>query len=219
MHNDNNETEQNIQQLIEASPKVVSPPIWSYKLEGRYGRLNFINSIMVLFGIVVVPAVCLSAVLYYLVVKFVYFSYSFSSAMLSGLLVAGLFALVVGIFYFLAYLRMVILRLHDLNLNGACALLVVGIPIIFSTLQIGFLLLGYRTFANIVALFSALISLATFVLLVAVPGTSGENKYGVPSVQGPFNGLIIMISLFVLYIIVIVAVIYFAFFIGTYRYY
>ena len=94
--------------------------------------------------------------------------------MIIGTVLSGLIAVAIWIMMMIFSVRNVILRLHDLNLTGWLAL----------PLFIG----------NVIPVIS-LFAMVGYILLLAVPGTQGVNKYGPPTVKGHIAGLIVFIGM------------------------
>ena len=134
---------------------VEAPPIFSLSFEGRYGRCNFANAYL------------LSAVAGF-------FAGIFMAFLPFGILF-GLIFMVVSIVY---GVRLISLRLHDLNLSGWYFLLV-------------FVILILLAFGRHFILFT-LVYFACLISLFAYPGKPYSNNYGPPAEQGHPIGIILM---------------------------
>ena len=100
--------------------------------------------------------------------------------MFDGAILSWSLAVVLLGFMMFFSVRNTILRLHDLNLSGWFAL-----PLILG---------------SILPLIS-LLSMIGYILIMAVPGTKGTNKYGPPVAQGHIAGLIALICFTVLMVL------------------
>lgn len=122
------------------------PEFFSLSFDGRYGRLNFINAWVIFYGVLMLAMV------------------------VSMLFLPTLFILVLLVLTMIASIRIMVLRLHDINLSGWWVIFYF-IP----ALNVAFLL---------------------FVMLM--PGSSEENEYGRPVPQGPWYGVLILLALLLL---------------------
>lgn len=133
-----------------------TPPAFGFAMTGRIGRLRFLA-----YGIPSYVPLILGAV---------------AMMMLKGL---GLAALLAGTVAFLIMiLRLVVLRLHDLNASGKWALLPFAISLLAVQGSVAGMLLS-----------SGLVSLGYLALLL-VPGDRGDNDYGPP--PGPNTALVMI---------------------------
>ena len=129
-----------------------TPRFFSLKAKGRYGRLNFINASLNILVLNLI-AIIIGGLL-------------MEKSDTLGLIIY--FCLLLPIF--LLSLRVVVLRLQDINLPRV-----------------------------LVVIFFLSIGILGFILMV-IPGTKGSNNYGCPSKRGNAIGLILMILFFLLII-------------------
>lgn len=134
-------------------PLAPIPSIFGFDVEGRFGRLSFLNAQLVLI-LSVLPL----GVLYFVLI------FLMNSGILSLLTI-----IVTIIVYVIFSYRIVILRLHDVNLSGWFVLIysLGRIPIVGPFIEFFFTL-----------------------FLVFAPGTKGENNYGAQPEQGSKIGLV-----------------------------
>ncbi|WP_434778860.1 DUF805 domain-containing protein [Neisseria sp. Ec49-e6-T10] len=156
-----------------------TPPIIGIGTQGRWGRLSFINAFTIGLGVQIFSQI-LSFVIILIagIASFKNASSStnfFSSGLGIGILA---FVIITYIVVFIWFIRISILRLHDLNWSGWWSVpiaLCFFIPALH--MSIFFInLLGY---------------IATFVIFFCMPGTQDENQYGPLPTQGSPVGLII----------------------------
>lgn len=156
-----------------------APRMWSLSPGGRFGRLNYINANVVL-------ALILMAIMM-LITSVVHYNYAFAFISVGLFVVYAAFAF-----------RMIILRLHDLNLSGLWV--IVYVVLYALSVGISFMNMYSYRYYNLGEV-SILLSVIMFVLglaLLVVPGTKGQNKYGLQPARGSFAGLITIIVLIVI---------------------
>lgn len=136
---------------------IVAPYVLYYSLNGRFGRLHYLNSIWEI-ALLALPFL-FSGLLIIMA-----FTFSFAEALifLSGLLLP----------FLLLLLRVIILRLHDLNRS---AWWLIGLFLFFIP-TIGIYIGGMM-----------------LLLLAVSPGSSVINCYGAPSKKGSLMGLLLAI--------------------------
>lgn len=134
-------------------PLAPIPSIFGFDIEGRFGRLSFLNAQLALI-LSVLPLGILYFVLIFLL----------NAGILSLLTI-----IVIAVVYVIFSYRIVILRLHDVNLSGWFVLIysLGRIPVVGPFIEFFFTL-----------------------FLVFAPGTKGENNYGSRPEQGSKIGLI-----------------------------
>lgn len=207
MDNYNIVNQENNEKAAVFNEKVISPPTWGGKFEGRYGRLNYINSTLIISGLAFIPLAIFGCILGY--TFYMYERYE-SGFMLAAIVVLCFIVLLLLVLLWFFYMRTVVLRLHDMNLSGFYAIPILTIPLLLAIMQALFTLLGNggEMLAAIFSGLSSLFSLVVSILLMAIPGTSGENKYGKQSFQGPWTGLIILLAFVVLYILLMIVALF-----------
>ena len=196
-------SEQIIPQPQQIEPGGPIPPVFSYKVANlRYGRLNYINAYMIIMGVFIIPMMA-----GYGIGMYGMYDYEMTIAVV-GWVIYGIFAIISSYFY----IRVTVLRLHDLNLSGLLLIPAIAIPVILAIISVLCSISRNEAMMMVSALLMLLLSLlvmAAWILLLAVPGTKGLNKYGEQPRKGSIAGLIVMLVLFVLYIIAIIVVMMF----------
>lgn len=134
-------------------PLAPIPAIFAFDCESRFGRLSFINAQLALI-LAIIPL----GIIYYILITFL------SSTVFSIILLL----VMAGVYIVFSY-RIVILRLHDVNLSGWFVLIYAlgRIPVAGPFIEFLFTL-----------------------FLVLAPGTKGANNYGAQPEQGSKIGLI-----------------------------
>ncbi|WP_434778861.1 DUF805 domain-containing protein [Neisseria sp. Ec49-e6-T10] len=152
------------------------PSFFEFNIDGRIGRLSYINGGLILnligFGVML----------------FLFIFFGGSIAMLSrtpsissaigiggGMIFAFLVIFVPWVYW---SVRLSILRLHDLGWSGWWVLLF-GL-------------------GSLIPIVSVLVGIAGFVIYYCLPGTKGANRYGSPVPAGSIIGLVISVIIFVL---------------------
>ena len=156
-----------VEELVSSDDGVaVPPPIFSKSLEGRYGRLNFANAYIMITGVALTVFIILFLLRSTAIIRNVPFSF--------------VIFLVIG--WIVLSARTYGLRLRDMNISEWFYAPIFIIPLVME--------LVFR-----MGLYSWLFHLVVLVLMLSVPGTQGQNQYGVVSRQGSPAGLIILIVL------------------------
>ncbi len=137
-----------------------TPPVFGTDMHGRIGRLRAMA-----YSFPIMGAAMLAAVLG---------TFMFRSSPIAG----GVFMLLLTVATVYTCVRLMVLRLHDVNLSGKWILGFVAVAGIAGALQL----------PGVISAVSVLFWLAMTVIYCFIPGNSGDNDFGVPS--GPNTGLV-----------------------------
>ncbi|WP_434777610.1 DUF805 domain-containing protein [Neisseria sp. Ec49-e6-T10] len=142
---------------------VKAPPLIGFRFNGRYGRLNFLNAISIIY-----------LYAFFLDITYKLIGYTVSNGY--DLLGAEVFLVIFLVPSTIIFFRASVLRLHDFNRSYLIAAMII--------ITTGLLVLAKIT-AIIIVIFAVILSVAS--------GNKQENRYGLPSIQGKNYGLIIIV--------------------------
>ncbi len=155
-----------VEQTFSENDGVVPPPLFSKSFEGRYGRLNFANAYIVIISMQITAFIILFLLEYTETIK----------------KTPSILVIFLAIGWIVFSARIYGLRLRDMNISEWFYAPIFVIPFVMQ--------LVFR-----MGLYSWLFHLSVLVLMLSIPGTRGQNKYGAVSRPGSPAGLIILVVL------------------------
>lgn len=179
------------------TPKVEAPPYFSLSFQGRFGRLHFINSFLIYLAFFSAIYFCYHYVFEEGIFRLMDSTYLKSIDMTKNLVRFFFYAGFLGISGLL-YTRILVMRMHDMNLSGWWGLLILYLPLLldFALIMTPLTLNRSAYYILISAILIASMTIRLFPILM--PGTKGVNNYGSPVKTGHYAGAIIAILLAIL---------------------
>lgn len=166
-------------------------PYFSFGFTGRIGRLEFANRFMTYSFLIV--AIYL---LYYFVIKLGIFalfdSHDRSTDMTKTLIKLIFHAGLLGAMLLLN-IRMVIMRLHDINLSGWWSCIIFSLPYLTTLIIVMIPMTLHKTLIYLLFYLFAAIGLAAQLFPFIMPGNQQSNNYGSPTKAGHPIGLFLLI--------------------------
>ena len=147
---------------------VEPPPIFSKSLQGRYGRLNFANAHAAITGAFLLLVTISTLLRYFITTRVSFFLLLF-----------------IFISWVVYSARAHALRLHDMNISEWFYTPIFLMPLVFQ-------------FGLHMPVISVLFQFVVLILMLSIPGTSGSNRFGLPSRRGTPFGIIIMTAIFII---------------------
>ena len=165
-----------------------APPPLEFSFTGRFGRLNYINATILLFTL-------FCGMVFFFTVLFATFGLELSSINKENMdnltttqKILILFMFTIIIIFSVMATRVSVLRLHDLNLSGAWF-----IPVLLICVSSGTSIFQAPNseVTDSILITGTVIANIIFLFLLICPGTKQINKFGSPTNQGTFSGLIL----------------------------